>query len=411
MASAGLSRVHTGPVSRMEIEKWLGEEFEDGVIVVKLPTTYALALQMAVATSAIKPEDVPGDVVLDDAQLLYVTALLQSIVDDVLVGAAAKEAGLKIGAADRMRFKKWMELRYSSEEDVMLETPSKALSEGEQTQLKADLNAQGMESLSELSWFTLTIHGGRAATSAGTAGACYMQSPGEMPGGVLLRKAKARNYPEVLKDAETSLSAKEHDSWIAGLVERLETAPSAYAKNASLLLLKVHQRCRETLRDEAMYMAYWIKHYAKHEGRGYPGGSEMDPLILSSVMADKIARAGGGLPKTLGDFASGGSTTGGSSSSGGSSVAGSSVSSGGMTEVTELLRALSGKIDSSSAALDSRVSDISSKLDGVSRRVQSIESKSGMAARTPTCDFCGLEGHVKANCPTHSAKNVLKQKQ
>ena len=49
-------------------------------------------------------------------------------------------------------------------------------------------------------------------------------------------------------------------------------------------------------------MAYWIKHYAKHEGRGYPGGSEMDPLILSSVMADKIARAGGGLPKTLGDF-------------------------------------------------------------------------------------------------------------
>ena len=97
-------------------------------------------------------------------------------------------------------------------------------------------------------------------------------------------------YPEVLKDAEASLSVKEHDSWIAGLVERLETAPSAYAKNASLLLLKAHQRCRETLRDEAMYMSYWIKHYAKHEGRGFPGGSEMDPLILSSVMADKISR-------------------------------------------------------------------------------------------------------------------------
>ena len=140
----------------------------------------------------------------------------------------------------------------------MLETPSKALSEGEQQQLRADLNAQDMESLSELAWFTLTIHGGRAATSAGTAGACYMQSPSEMPGGVLLRKAKARIYPEVLKDAETSLSAKEHDGWIAGLVERLETAPSAYmyAKNASLLLLKTHQRCRETLRDEALYMSY-----------------------------------------------------------------------------------------------------------------------------------------------------------
>ena len=45
------------------------------------------------------------------------------------------------------------------------------------------------------------------------------------------------------------------------------------------------------MRDEAMYMSYWIKHYAEHEGRGFPGGSEMDPLILSSVMADKISRA------------------------------------------------------------------------------------------------------------------------
>ena len=63
--------------------------------------------------------------------------------------------------------------------------------------------------MSELSWFTLTIHGapGPAATSAGTAGACYIPSPGEMPGGVLLRKAKARIYPEVLKDAEGPLPA------------------------------------------------------------------------------------------------------------------------------------------------------------------------------------------------------------
>ena len=45
-----------------------------------------------------------------------------------------------------------MELRYTAEEDVMLDTPSKALSEGEQQQLRADLNAQGMDSLSELSW-------------------------------------------------------------------------------------------------------------------------------------------------------------------------------------------------------------------------------------------------------------------
>ena len=402
--------MHTGPVFEMDLQTWLGEEFSTGGLAVRLPNSYKSVFELAALAGSFTEGDVPEDSSLDDAQLLYVTALLQSIVDDTVAGATAKAAGLSVGAADRIRFKKWLELRLMAGEDVMLETPSKALSEGEQRQLKADLNAQGMESLAELSWLTLTLHGGRAATSSGTAGACYMQSPGEMPGGVLLRKAKARIYPEVLKDAETTRSAKEHDGWIAGLVERLETAPSAYAKNASLLLLKVHQRCRETLRDESMYMAYWIKHYAKHEGRGFPGGSELDPQILSSVMADKISGPGSSLPKTLGDFSAGGSTTSGGSSSCGSSVVGSSVSSGGMTEVTELLRALSGKIDSSSAALDSRVSDISSKLDGVSRRVQSIESKSGTTARVPTCDFCSLEGHLKANCPTHSAKNVLKPK-
>ena len=46
--------------------------------------------------------------------------------DGARVRTVKKNAGLKIGAADRMRFKKWMELRYSSEEDVMMETPSKA---------------------------------------------------------------------------------------------------------------------------------------------------------------------------------------------------------------------------------------------------------------------------------------------
>ena len=72
--SGAVARAH-GPCFDMEMEKWLGEEFEDGVIVVKLPTSYALALQMAVASAAIKPEDVPGAVTLDDAQLLYVASL------------------------------------------------------------------------------------------------------------------------------------------------------------------------------------------------------------------------------------------------------------------------------------------------------------------------------------------------
>ena len=71
---------------------------------------------------------------------MYVIALFQSIADDVVAGTTAKQAGLNIGAADRIRFKKWMELRLGAEEDAMLETPSKALSEGEQKQLKADLN-------------------------------------------------------------------------------------------------------------------------------------------------------------------------------------------------------------------------------------------------------------------------------
>ena len=173
---SGAVAVAHGPFVGMEVEQWLGENFTTGVVTVRLPIVYATAIKLAIESGALLAEAVPGEVVLDDAQLLYVTSLLQSVVDDVVAATAGKEGALKIGAADRAHFKKWMELRYTSDEDVMLETPSKALSEGEQQQLRMDLNAQDMESLSEFAWFTLTVHGSRA-TSAGTAGACYMQSP------------------------------------------------------------------------------------------------------------------------------------------------------------------------------------------------------------------------------------------
>ena len=116
---------------------------------------------------------------------------------------------------------------------MVTNTPSKILSKGEQEQLKSDLNSQGMNSLSELAWFILTLHGGRPATASGTAGACYLQSPTEMPGGVLLRKAKARVYTEVLHDASISGSAVEHDRWLTSLMDRLDHAPVEYGAEAA----------------------------------------------------------------------------------------------------------------------------------------------------------------------------------
>ena len=102
----------------MDFEQWLGETFTAGVINVRIPVVHATALKLAVESGALLDEDVPGEVELDDAQLLYVTSLLQSVVDDVVANTAGKGTALKVGAADRARFKKWLELRYSCKEDV-----------------------------------------------------------------------------------------------------------------------------------------------------------------------------------------------------------------------------------------------------------------------------------------------------
>ena len=75
-----------------------------------------------------------------------------------------------------------------------------------------------------------------------------------MPGGVLLRKGKARVYTEVLHDASISGSADEHDRWFTSLMDRLDHAPVEYAKNAALLLLKVQQKVRDTFRGDSLCM-------------------------------------------------------------------------------------------------------------------------------------------------------------
>ena len=143
----------------------------------------------------------------------------------------------------------------------------------------------------------------------------------------MLRKGKVRVYTEVLQDASVSGSAEEHDRWFTSLMDRLDHAPVEYAKNAALLLLKVQQKVRDTFRGDSLCMQYWIRHNAKYEARGFPHGSELDPTLVSVILAGALSAP---MAMPLKDLSGGkaASTVGGSSSSG-SSALGSSVSSGG----------------------------------------------------------------------------------
>ena len=321
----------------MDMAIWLGDEFDMGGICVRCPDVYKAAVTAALAAGSLSVDDVPADDSLDDAQFKYLLEVF-----DAAARAVHKAAnkGDDIADSDVARWKKWLSLRWQKSEDVVTTTPSKALSAGEQAQLRADLNPQGMNSLAELAWFILTLHGGRPATASGTAGACYLQSPTEMPGGVLLRKSKSRVYTEVLHDASISGSADEHDRWFTSLMDRLDHAPVEYAKNAALLLLKVQQKVRDTFRGDSLCMQYWIRHNAKYEARGFPHGSELDPTLVSVILAGALS-APPALPLKDLAGAKAASTVGGSSSSG-SSALGSSVSSAGaLGEMMELLKAVS----------------------------------------------------------------------
>ena len=79
--SGAVARAH-GLYFDMEIGPWLGEEFSTGGLAVKLPTSYKLIFEMAAAAGSLTEGDVPADSSLDDAQLVYVTALFHGRLDE-----------------------------------------------------------------------------------------------------------------------------------------------------------------------------------------------------------------------------------------------------------------------------------------------------------------------------------------
>ena len=111
------------------------------------------------------------------------------------------------------------------------------MTEGEKLQKNADMAAMKMDEAPQLAFLLCSLHTGRPASSADIAGARWGMRAGDMVGGQAHRKTKRRNYDDVLDSARLTLDHREHELWIANLLERLDSNMHPYAQWASLLIL------------------------------------------------------------------------------------------------------------------------------------------------------------------------------
>ena len=403
------------------MDEWLGAELEVTGTVTKLAAETVEVIKAAETLNLWTAGDVPKKNSLDDAQAKEVWTVLTSAMEDTWkVDANLTKPLLPAKMESRQtRLKLWFwAWALELQDDTVEKTPS-ALSEGEKKLLASDLDAQGMDSLAHLAWLLLSRHTGRPATTAACAGARYGTPPGEMIGGVAHRKSKLRNYNEVLADAKISGDPKEHDEWIDLLIRRLDQTSHPFAPKASVLLLKAHQNARRYFNGSGeLYVQYLAKLDSTYPDRGYPLGVEVDSKLANAVFMEIMGgRCTPAAPKGLYAPPTAGSLTGSSSGSSTlSSALGSSAShsSGGnsdqLRQLIDLVQGMGSKISSLDAKVETTASGISSltaEVERSTRRLQSVEGRLE-AQKGTKCNFCGVFGHKQDNCPTHSAKNVLK---
>ena len=210
-------------------------EILDGKKQLELPDSFKAAALKAELMKGWTLDDVPEDHDLTDAQAKDMWALFECAISDAVAAdkALSTPALPVLSATDMKRAKMWFVARTVQVDDVLDEVPNKTLPEGERALLAEDLKAMRMESPASLYWFLLSRHTGRPVTMGACAGATYRTPPGEMPGGVIHRKSKGRNFDEVLADGLASGDSSEYDAWIATLSERFESCAHPFAAGAA----------------------------------------------------------------------------------------------------------------------------------------------------------------------------------
>ena len=348
-------------------------------------------------------DDVPEDV-LDDAEMDDALKLWKTVVDD-----SAKANKSTPYSSDFVRFSKWFTALYGEEAETVGNgtTSSKVVVTSE---MRADLDKQGMSGPLDLFGFELARYLGRAVAPPELEGAAYGTPPTHMKGAIreakVSKKAgRATNLDEILGKALETGDPSGIAKHYADLSNRLTSSNSMeFNAKAANLALSFYNKARNTIRDDLAFILYMCDIQIEYMGRGLPLAKSFDgDLAMAAKDKAEEMRAKGTAPGAaavaLADISAGVKTATLSSISGTGSMVGSSVSGSASTAATNQI----GEVLAAVMSLQSSVTSMSSRLED-------LESKrsSGVPPGL-TCFKCG-GNHRIADCPVEKAEKAEKEK-
>jgi hypothetical protein len=353
--------------------------------------------------------DLPTDGSLPPKDVDEVLEVWKPALNDAATGSDPK---LPFSATDWAKFKQWMTARLLKDEDgtgpegtPKFAPPSK--------EMRADMEAQGLEEVIELMGLELCLHLGRAVAPSECEGGSYCQPPAHMKGAIRMKKSSnLRTLDEVLEEAKKSGDIGPIESHYAVLTHRLSIS-STFTKNTIFAnrILTFHNKAKNNLRDPMVIINYLQAYRSTYMGRGLPVLYDAElAMMAGSMVRDAPLR---GSPVELGLLATG-SIKGPASEAGTMSSLSSSVSTRQFSQIESALSLQSEQMKEVLSSMQSMQSDFSS----LKRRVVAIERDAGGGGggdpkdKIGPCWSCGQKGHRKGDpeCPNYEEDKKAKEK-
>ena len=398
------------PRSMEPLAEWLGAVYVTKGVSRAVTSKMKATLIAAADDEMWSMDDVPAFAAMDESLLDESGKMLKRFFGTVLTdieaaskAEVARDEGAEpasFTATERMRLDEWLDGLVQSFKQPS--TGPQKLSGAQAEQLKKDMDAQGMQSESDLLWFELTKHTGRPAAPGDTEGGVYLGKASATKGGIAHRKAGEETYGKVLKEAVANVDFSRIERWFEHLVDVLSSCDHRFAGHASMMLMGIMQRLTATLGTGEHALMYLQMHEDKFTGRGFPNGKELDDGLYKAVLGKSFR-----VPAHKGLDALKGPARGPSSEAGGSTVSGSSFGTSIGTSISEKSSAVEGqlsKVIDALSGLGSKMDEQSDKLSAVTRRLQSVEDKVEHQVKGPKCNKCKQFGHIAANCTKEAKK-------
>jgi hypothetical protein len=277
------------------------------------------------------------------------------------------------------RLRRWLSAKYSKDDDEGENDEAKE--ESLSARCRSDLEAQGATKTQDLGYGEVSLFMGRSATLGEVKDWAYGGPPQRSVGGKDVVKQKVDNFEAILLRGIANNDASGIDAWITRTTSLVTASEHPFAANMASRTLQWWLRAKSTLKDPRALLYYVSEYRLERVGRLFP--QLFDAEIAQRAMNMAISgeyKTGGALQPAKGNSDTQSADT--------KNEAKAEKADEVMQEVLTQVQKLAGQLG-----------NLSGKVQSVSDRIVTLETRSKPGSDNRRCHKCGSPDHVVANCP------------